>query len=175
VSRLARWLPITLIALAGLVAGLLAYLWLQGDVAAEGPAQVLLATRLKDVEGVEQPLAQWKGKILVVNFWATWCPPCLKEIPEFVRLQDKYAREGVQFVGIALDDRAKVAEFAARLRINYPLLLAGADGLTLAQRAGNRLGGLPFTVIIDREGRTAKVELGVLDERKLTPILQALL
>jgi peroxiredoxin len=90
-------------------------------------------------------------------------------------LQTRYGDQGVLFVGIAIDDRAKVADFVTKFEMNYPVLMAQQEGLTLARDAGNRMGGLPFTVIIDRHGRTNKVELGVLDEAKLEPILQELL
>jgi thiol-disulfide isomerase/thioredoxin len=163
------------VAVAALVAGYLTSIWIQKPVPSQDAAEVLLATTLPDLRGERQAILQWKGKVLVVNFWATWCPPCLKEIPEFIRLQEKMRDRGVQFVGIAIDDQQKVAKFAADLGINYPVLMAEVEGITLARQAGNRLGGLPFTVIIDRQGRTAKIELGVLDERKLLPILQGLL
>jgi thiol-disulfide isomerase/thioredoxin len=119
-------------------------------------------------------LAQWRGKVMVVNFWATWCPPCLKEIPDFVRLQTRYGDQGVVFVGLAIDDKDKVAGFVSKFGMNYPVLIAQKEGLNLARDAGNRLGALPFTVIIDRHGRTARVELGELDENKLAPILDSL-
>jgi thiol-disulfide isomerase/thioredoxin len=141
---------------------------------ARDAAQVILAATLEDLDGKPQPLSQWRGKVMVVNFWATWCPPCLEEIPEFVRLQERYGSRGVLFVGLAIDDKAKVASFVAQHGMNYPVLMAQKEGLNLARDAGNRLGGLPFTVIIDRHGRTARVELGVLDEKKLAPILEDL-
>ena len=164
------------VALSAAVAGYFTYLWMErpGSVGADA-AQVLLATSLPDLKGESQAIGQWKGKVLVVNFWATWCPPCLKEIPEFIRLQEQLGNRGVQFVGIAIDEKGKVEKFATSLGINYPILIGELEGITLARQAGNRLGGLPFTVIIDRQGRTAKIELGVLDERKLRPILEALL
>ena len=174
-TKVSRWILGIGIALAALTAGMFTRLWVQEPVTAADAAQVLMATSLLDVNGHLQPLEQWKGKVLVVNFWATWCPPCLKEIPEFVRMQAEYGDRGVQFVGIAIDDKQKVAKFAAQLAINYPLLIAETEGITLARQAGNRLGGLPFTVIIDRRGNTAKIELGTLDEKKLAPILKALL
>lgn len=163
------------IALGALLAGYFSYLWLQDQPAPADAAQVLLGTSLPDLHGQPQAISQWQGKVVVVNFWATWCPPCLKEIPEFIRVQDQFGAQGVQFVGIAIDDQAKVQAFAAKLGINYPLLIAEAEGISLARQAGNRLGGLPFTVVIDRQGRTAKIELGTLDERRLLPILQPLL
>jgi thiol-disulfide isomerase/thioredoxin len=163
---------IALIALAG---GYFAHIWLDASEPAQDPAQVLLATRLDDLAGQSQAIAQWQGRVLVVNFWATWCPPCLKEIPEFVRLQQRYGDKGVQFVGIAIDDKSRVATFVAQHGVNYPTLMAAQEGIDLARNAGNRLGGLPFTVVIDRQGRTARIELGALDEKKLVPILERLL
>jgi thiol-disulfide isomerase/thioredoxin len=175
VTTVTRWVLVLLVAAGALLAGYFTYLWNQQPVTPQDAAQVLLTTSLPDLQGQQQPIAQWKGQVLIVNFWATWCPPCLKEIPEFIRLQEQYRARGVQFVGIAIDDRGKVAEFADRLGMNYPVLVAELEGIALARKAGNRLGGLPFTVIIDRQGRTSKIELGVLDEKKLLPILGALL
>lgn len=163
------------VALAALAAGYLARNSMIEPEPQRDAAQVLLAASLPDLDGRMQPLAQWRGKVMVVNFWATWCPPCLKEIPEFVRLQQRYSDKGVQFLGLAIDDRAKVAAFVARHGMNYPVLIAEKEGLTLARAAGNRIGALPFTVIIDKQGRPARVELGVLDEKKLAPMLEALL
>ena len=163
------------VALAALAAGFFARSTLDDPDATPDAAQVLLAATLEDMNGQPQPLSQCRGNIMVVNFWATWCPPCLKEIPEFIKLQQRYGDRGVQFVGLAIDDKAKVAEFAAKLGMNYPVLMAQREGLTLARNAGNRLGALPFTVIIDKHGRTARVELGELDEKKLAPMLDALL
>ena len=164
-----------MVAVGALFAGYFTYLWNEKPVAPQDAAQVLLAASLPDLQGQQQPIAQWRGNVLIVNFWATWCPPCLKEIPEFIRLQEQFGARGVQFVGIAIDDHSKVVEFAARLGVNYPILMAETEGISLARQAGNRLGGLPFTVIIDRQGSTSKIELGALDERKLRPILDALL
>lgn len=163
------------VALAALAAGYLARESKEEVAPVPDAAAVLLAATLPDLDGKPQPLQQWRGKVLVVNFWATWCPPCLKEIPEFVRLQTRYGARGVQFVGLAVDESARVAAFVASHGMNYPVLIAEKEGLTLARNAGNRLGGLPFTVVIDRHGRVARVELGVLDEAKLGPMLDALL
>ena len=171
VNSLVLFAAVALIALAG---GYLARLGLDESQPQQDSAQVLLAARLEDLNGQPQALSQWKGKVLVVNFWATWCPPCLKEIPGFVRLHKRYAAQGVQFVGIAIDDKAKVAAFVAQHGVTYPVLMAEKEGIGLARSAGNRLGGLPFTVVIDRQGRTARVELGVLDEAKLAAILESL-
>lgn len=173
-TRIRRGFLFFVVALVALAAGYHFRSSLDASRADADAAQVLLAASLADLDGKLQPLAQWRGKVMVVNFWATWCPPCLKEIPEFMRMQQAFADKGVQFLGIAIDDPAKVAAFVAEHKMNYPVLIAEKEGLTLARNAGNRLGALPFTVIIDRHGRTARVELGVLDEKKLAPTLEAL-
>ena len=175
VSLPARLLAFSLVAVIALAGGYLARLWLAPAAPERDPGEVLLAAQLSDPAGKPQPLTQWQGKVLVVNFWATWCPPCLKEIPEFIRLQDRYGPRGVQFVGIAIDDTARVLGFMAQTGMNYPVLMAEREGIDLARAAGNRLGGLPYTVVIDRQGRAAQVELGVLDEHKLAPVLDRLL
>jgi thiol-disulfide isomerase/thioredoxin len=146
-----------------------------GPVAPASAAAGLMLARLPDMEGRPQPLAQWRGKVLVVNFWATWCVPCRAEIPAFVRVQERWAAKGLQVVGIAIDETDKVRPYAAELKINYPILVGGLDGIELARQAGNRLGGLPFTVVFDREGETAHTQLGGIDQQKLEALIRPLL
>jgi thiol-disulfide isomerase/thioredoxin len=140
-----------------------------------GTAGSIMEASLPDLSGQPQRLDQWRGKVLVVNFWATWCGPCRKEIPELVRAQASQGPRGLQIVGIAIDDRDKVAPYAAQMRINYPILVGELDAMDLARAAGNELGGLPFTVIFDRDGRPAHTELGTLDEAKLAKLTEPLL
>jgi thiol-disulfide isomerase/thioredoxin len=102
---------------------------------------------LPDLDGKEQALGQWKGKVLIVNFWATWCVPCREEMPEFVKLQKEFGDRGVQFVGIAVDDPAKVRQFAAELGLNYPALIGGYGAIELSKSLGNRVGALPYTLV----------------------------
>ena len=161
---------LSVFALSALAAGYWLYPW-TGRIPDGGNVAGLMAASLPDTEGKSQALGQWRGKVLVVNFWATWCEPCLKEIPEFVRMQDKLGNKGLQFVGIAIDNPVKVREFAAKYRMNYPVLVGEMDAIELARGAGNELGGLPFTVIVDRKGRLIRTELGGLDEQKLTAII----
>jgi len=130
---------------------------------------------LKDLSGTPQRLDQWGGKVLVVNFWATWCAPCRTEIPEFIRMQDRYRDQGLQFVGIAIDQPDKVARFADEVRFNYPVLIGEIDAVEFSRKLGNRLGALPFTAIFDRRGNLARTELGGLDETKLASLIQPLI
>lgn len=138
-------------------------------------AAPIFAATLPDMDGKAQKIEQWRGKVLIVNFWATWCPPCLEEIPEFVKLQGKYGKEGLQFVGIAIDQKDKVEDFARQNGINYPVLVGEADAIDLSRKAGNRLGALPYTLIIDRTGQVVATELGGLTEAKLEPVIKPLL
>ncbi len=128
-----------------------------------------------DLEEKVQPLAQWQGKILVVNFWATWCPPCRAEIPEFIRFQKQYATQGVQFVGIAIDQKSKVQAYVKEIGMNYPALLGDLAGIELAKRIGNAEGGLPYTVITDRSGKIIATQIGTLSYEKLEGIIKPLL
>ncbi|HSD61841.1 MAG TPA: TlpA disulfide reductase family protein [Burkholderiales bacterium] len=137
--------------------------------------QALLAATFPDLEGREQPLSQWKGKVLVVNFWATWCEPCKKEIPEFVKIQAKYSEKGVRFVGVALDEREKVQAMSLDLGINYPVLIAPLSAIGVSREAGNDKAALPFTAILDRSGRVVSSKLGGLNEAKLEAIISPLI
>jgi len=138
-------------------------------------AAALLALSLPDTQGTPQALRQWRGKVLVVNFWATWCGPCREEMPEFVRAQRELGPKGLQFVGIAVDQRDKVVQFAKELDLNYPALIGGYDAVDLSKPLGNRLAALPFTVIFDREGRIVHTQLGLLKPAQLRSIVVSLL
>ena len=128
-------------------------------------------SELTDVNGVRTSVAHWRGSVLVVNFWATWCAPCREEMPSFVTLQGELAGKGVQFIGIAADQPDKVERFAKELGINYPLLVGGMEVLDLSAKLGNRISALPFTVVLDRQGRIAHRQLGVLKPEKLRALV----
>lgn len=120
------------------------------------PKPVLNAPRqlfsLVDVDGQSHSISSWDGKVILLNFWASWCPPCLREIPAFVQLQQDYAEQGLQVVGVSIDSPEAVKNFADKLGINYPLLLGQANVAEISRLYGNRIGTLPFTVVIDRQG-----------------------
>jgi peroxiredoxin len=135
----------------------------------------LLALSLPDTQGEKQPLAQWRGKVLLVNFWATWCGPCREEMPEFVRAQRDLGPKGLQVVGIAIDQPDKVSTFARELNLNYPALIATYETMDVAKPLGDRLLALPFTVILDRRGHIAHTQLGPMKPDQLRSILDNLL
>ena len=138
-------------------------------------AEKILATSLPDLQGTSQTISQWRGKVLVVNFWATWCEPCRKEIPEFIELQEQFRDQGLLFVGIAVDQRERAAAFSKDIGINYPVLTGGMEAMALAEAAGNKQGALPFTVVIDRSGKITGTHLGLLSRSKLEAMFRPLL
>jgi thiol-disulfide isomerase/thioredoxin len=142
--------------------------------ARQAAVDALLDTQFATSEGQWQKLSAWRGKVLVVNYWATWCPPCREEMPMFSLLHDKYQDQGVQFVGIGIDSVDKIREFQTKEKVSYPLLVGTFDAMTSSQRLGNTAQALPFTVIIDRQGRLDLVKLGKLTEAELESKLQAL-
>ena len=131
----------------------------------------LLGLELADTSGARQPLAQWKGKIMVLNFWATWCPPCRKEIPAFSAMSGKYRDKGVQFVGISIDTASNVRDFQREHQVGYPLLIAEPSVVQLTESLGNAAQGLPFTVIVDKTGVISRVKVGMLSEDDLDTTL----
>ena len=132
----------------------------------------LFAIALNDQYGHPRALAQWRGQILVINFWATWCPPCREEMPYFSRLHSDYATHGVQFVGIAADSAEAVRAFAAREPISYPLLIGGPGIVELSAELGNRVAGLPFTLLLDRNGEPIATRTGRFAESELENLLR---
>ncbi|SMC24455.1 Thiol-disulfide isomerase or thioredoxin [Andreprevotia lacus DSM 23236] len=135
-------------------------------------AKTFFDASLNDLDGKKQSLAKYRGKPLVVNYWATWCSPCREEIPEFVALAKKYGK--VQFVGIAIDDAKVVGQFARDYKINYPLLADETDAFTLIQQEGNQSGGLPYTVIYDSQGNKVSTKLGRMKGEVLEAVLKTL-
>lgn len=121
----------------------------------------LFARSYPDTQGVQQSLARWQGRPLVVNFWATWCAPCVKEMPDLDRLSKEFAPIG--FLGIGIDSPENIAQFLQKVPVSYPLLEARAEGLDLMRDLGNVSGGLPFTVIMSADGKILRSISGQID------------
>jgi thiol-disulfide isomerase/thioredoxin len=128
---------------------------------------------LADLAGAPRRVTEWDGQVLIINFWATWCPPCRKEMPMLIGLQEHYGRAGVQLVGIALDEPRSVQAYSKAMGINYPILIG--DSGTIVSSYGNDLGALPYTVIIGRDSKIALVKLGELSREETEKAIRALL
>ncbi len=139
------------------------------------PMAAILASRLATPDGKMQSPGDFLGRVLVINYWATWCQPCREEIPVFVRLQSEYGDKGLQFVGIAIDQADPVRRFAMEFRINYPLLLGGMEAIELSRRTGNKAGVLPYTLVVNRSGGLVAGLVGGISEASLRARLSPLL
>lgn len=157
-SRSLRWLLVCVLGAVAAAGGF----WLQSArqpavaTASAAPGQdSALDAVIADLAGRPQRLDQWRGKLVVLNFWATWCPPCVEEMPELSDLHRELAPKGLGMVGIGIDSAAKIAEFARKTPVSYPLVVAGMGGTEIARRFGNQAGVLPYTVLIGAGGQVA--------------------
>ena len=151
-------------AAAGL--GLFAALQLRGGSDQEA-LEALWRLPLQDLTGQPLSLEQWRGRPLIVNFWATWCEPCREEMPLLVKAHQQYASKNLQIVGIALDSVAKVQQFAKELNIPYPLALGSLGAIDITRKFGNTAAGLPYTLAIAANGRVATRHLGGMTSAQL--------
>ena len=143
-------------------------------VAPAGAVSQLYAQSMNDSKGAPQSLSQWKGKALVVNFWAPWCAPCVQEMPELAQLAADSAGKNIQVIGIGIDSPTNIAQFADKFKISYPLYVAGMSGTDLSRKFGNSAGGLPYTVLIGADGQVKKTYLGRLKFAELKADLATL-
>lgn len=151
------------------------YLWFNQAPQLEKEPVRRLDFTLPDLQGNLHSSSEWDGKVVVVNFWATWCPPCIREIPFFIDLQTQYGEQGLQFIGIAIDNLPAIQHFVANQTINYPILIGEQEGITIAQNMGNSLGALPYTVVIDRTGNMVWRHPGEVTQRDADYIILPLL
>jgi thiol-disulfide isomerase/thioredoxin len=129
---------------------------------------------MKDVDGNEVSLSAYKGKVVLLNFWATWCGPCKAEIPGFVRIQEKYRDKGLVIVGYSVDDTAEKAKaYASQYKMNYPILLG--EGREDVQDAYGPIWGIPASFIISKEGKVCRKHMGIAPEAVFEKEVAALL
>jgi thiol-disulfide isomerase/thioredoxin len=139
------------------------------------PAATLPNFSLPDLSGKQRSIDEWKNKVKVINFWATWCHPCLKEMPEFDKFYQEHSAKGLQVIGIALDDPEPVQEFIDKYKISYPILVSPDEGIKIAHSLGNIVNTVPFTVVADKKGVIVKTHMGTLTADELIKITGPLL
>ena len=145
---------------AAAAAGLGWRAWSDSRQVAQPDAIGLWQLRFERPNGGELAMSSLRGQPLVLNFWATWCPPCVKEMPELDRFQRQFAARGWRVLGLAVDRPGPVREFLARSPVSYGIAMAGLGGTDLSRQLGNQSGALPFTAVFDRSGRLVHRKLG---------------
>ena len=163
------------VALISAVVGFLLYQWFETGGAADSVVQEtesssavavigapLPHVALPDPAGRPRTLLEWQGRPMLINFWATWCSPCRKEVPELIELQREFGDRGLVVVGIALDEPERIRRFIRDFGIDYPVLVESGHGTRMNAAFGNRLGVLPYTVYVDAAGVIREVHKGAL-------------
>lgn len=170
--RWRAWFAAAALALAAGVAGFYVYRSLDSATPATStPATPAPEFVLKDLDGHPHRLSEFRGKLLLVNFWATWCAPCLKEMPLLVGAQNQYGKRGFQVVGPALDEVEAVRAMAKKIGINYPIMVGDEDITAAMDALGDELGALPFSVLIAQDGRIVARVTGGLTAEKLAKLV----
>ncbi len=188
-NALRNWLPLALIAFVAGGAGYWLLDRLQSSAtpatgAVTAPAALsrtdLIGQRrpdfsLPDLEGRMRDLGEWDGQVVLVNFWASWCPPCRKEMPGFNRVHARLRDRGFQIVGVAIEDPEAARTFVEEIDVEYPILHGRGAANAISQAFGNRMGALPFSVLIDRGGAMRFFRAGELSEEQLAAEAERLL
>jgi len=185
-----KGLPVLLLALASLAAGFAVNHYTNKlpdkitsteakQPAVKNPLSVIGTKRadfsLFDLQGKKRHIREWDGRVILLNFWATWCPPCRRELPAFIELQEQYGAKGFQVLGVAIDEKEAVIDYIDGLGGNYPVMIGGNEVLAISAAYGNRFGQLPYSLVIDRKGIirfVGKHELSFKDiEKQIQPLL----
>jgi thiol-disulfide isomerase/thioredoxin len=167
------WVTAAALAAAALAGGLWFGVAQRQQSPEAGASASLTRMQFKDFDGADVTLARWRGKVTVVNFWATWCPPCREEIPGLVDVQARQGPNGAQIVGIAVDSAEKTRDFVKTFGVSYPVVVGGMETIDLMRTLGNKAGALPFTVVLDREGKVAKTHLGLMSIEQVEAAIRA--
>ncbi len=130
---------------------------------------------LPDLKGKTHNIKEWNGSLILLNFWATWCPPCREEIPLLITLQQRYGARGLQVIGIAIDRIEAVSQYRQSMGIGYPILLGGYGAGDILAQYGNSKGVLPYNVIITSQGKVISQKFGAYTSSELEPLIQSLL
>lgn len=132
----------------------------------------IVAFSLNDIDGEQRQLKDWQGKARLINFWATWCAPCRREIPLLKATQDRHADDNIQVIGVAVDFQEDVEEYAEEAKFNYPILVGQEDAMAAAETSGVEFLGLPFTMIVAPSGELLKTHVGEIVETHIALIVE---
>jgi thiol-disulfide isomerase/thioredoxin len=156
------------ISLLALLGGVLTSQWISKTGLASDPSiKAFFANPWLNPDGKPINTVEWQGKVLVVNFWASWCPPCIEEMPTLDLISQEYLQKNVLFVGIGIDSPSNIREFLKSTPVSYPIVIGGLEGSNLSKQMGNTQGALPYTVIINPKGNATYTKLGKISEEEL--------
>ena len=163
-----QWLMIGGISMLALLAGVFSSHWIsQTGLASDPSIKAFFANPWQTPDGKSANTEDWRGKVLVVNFWASWCPPCVEEMPTLDKIAQEYAAKNVLIVGIGIDSPSNIRQFLEKTPVSYPIMIGGLEGSALAKQMGNAQGALPYTVIINAKGKSVYTKLGKISEEEL--------
>ena len=163
-----QWIMISGISLLALLAGILSSQWISKTGLASDPSiKAFFANSWQTPDGKTANSENWREKVLVVNFWASWCPPCVEEMPTLDKIAQEYSAKNVLIVGIGIDSPSNVREFLQKTPVSYPIVIGGLEGSNLAKQMGNSQGALPYTVVISPNGKSSFTKLGKISENEL--------
>ena len=171
-----QWISIAGISLLALCAGVLTSQWIYKTGLASDPAiKAFFANAWQTPDGKSVDTEKWRGKVLVVNFWASWCPPCVEEMPTLDKLQQEFLSKNVLFVGIGIDSPSNIRQFLEMTPVSYPIVIGGLEGSNLSKQMGNAQGALPYTIIINVQGKATSSKLGKISEDDLRNAIKSAL
>jgi len=171
-----QWIIISGISLLALLAGVFSSHWIsQTGLASDPSIKAFFANSWQTPDGKPANLENWRNKVLVVNFWASWCPPCVEEMPALDKIAQEYVGKNVLIVGIGIDSPSNIREFLQKTPISYPIVIGGLEGSNLAKQMGNTQGALPYTVIINPQGKSIYTKLGKISEDELKKAINSAL
>ena len=167
---------IVAISLLALLGGVLTSQWIYKTGLASDPAvKAFFANSWQTPDGKTVNTQDWQGKVLVVNFWASWCPPCVEEMPALDKLQQEFLQQNVLFVGIGIDSPSNIREFLSKTPVSYPIVIGGLEGSNLSKQLGNSQGALPYTIIINAKGKASYSKLGKISEDDIRSAIKSAL
>jgi len=171
-----QWIMIGGISLLALLAGVFSSQWIsQTGMASDPSIKAFFANPWQTPDGKPANSQNWRGNVLVVNFWASWCPPCVEEMPALDRIAQEYASKNVLIVGIGIDSPSNIREFLLKTPVSYPIVLGGLEGSNLSKQMGNTQGALPYTVVINSKGKSIYTKLGKISEEELKKAINSAL